>query len=100
MNAEKKKKLILSLIKDDLINSKLVTGLNSIGLQAENFHLHLSETIFDLMGFENDEQSEEVYYQYIMLSKKGCSMDISEGNNTLNKLVLEIYEYLENKKPR
>lgn len=56
-----KEKLILSLIKDDLINVKLVNGLNEAGLNADNYYLHLSDTIFKLMGFGDDEEAETIY---------------------------------------
>lgn len=94
MDSEKEKKLLIALIKDDLIGSKLVGGLNRMGLEAQNYYQHLSETIFDAMGFQDNEQDEEVYYQYIALTKKALDIDISNGNHTLNDLVEEIYEFL------
>ena len=64
MKAKNKKKLIISLIKDDLINAKLVNRLNEIGLCADDYFLHLSDTIFKLMGFEDDEETETIYERY------------------------------------
>jgi len=90
----KNKQLILSLIKDDLINSKLVYGLIDAGLNAENYFLCLSETIFKLMGFEDNERRELVFEQYIELSKKTAFIDIAESHQPLEGLVLEIYEEL------
>jgi len=90
----KKKQLILSLIKDDLINSKLVYGLIGVGLNAENYFLYLGETIFNLMEFENNKARELVFEQYIELSKKAEFIDITESQQPLEGLVLEIYEEL------
>ena len=35
------KELIISLIKDDLVNNKLLNGLMAIGLDPGNYFLHL-----------------------------------------------------------
>ncbi|MBK7442040.1 MAG: hypothetical protein IPI65_11005 [Bacteroidetes bacterium] len=70
MKAKNKKKLILSLIKDDLINAKLVNGLNEIGLNADNYSLHLSDTIFNLMRFEDNEETETTFERYMELAKE------------------------------
>ena len=90
----KKKQLILSLIKDDLINSKLVYGLIGLGLTTDNYFLYLGQTIFKLMGFEDNKKTELVFEQYIELSKKAVLIDITESHQPLNGLVLEIYEEL------
>jgi len=93
------KQLILSLIKDDLINSKLVYGLIDVGLNAENYFLCLGETIFKLMRFEDNKAREIVFERYIELSKKAMFIDISESQKPLDGLVLEIYEELCKQKP-
>jgi len=95
MKPKAKKKLILSLIKDDLINSKLVNGLNSFGLLAENYYLHLSETIFELMDFKlTIAQKEKLFGRYMRLTEKAKDIEISTSKKRLNKLTLDIYEEL------
>jgi len=96
---KKDEALILSLIKDDLINSKLVHGLIDVGLNAENYFLCLSETIFNLMGFEDNEAREIVFERYIELSKKAAFIDITISHKPLEGLVNEIYEELCKQKP-
>jgi hypothetical protein len=86
-----KKKLILSLIKDDLINSKLVYGLNGMGLNAENYFLHLSDTIFDLLGYADNRETEQIFKRYIELSKHVLFIDITKSHKALDELVLKIY---------
>jgi hypothetical protein len=87
----KEKKLLLTLIKDDMINLKLVNGLNAIGLSSGNYFLHLSETIFELMGFKDTERTEHIYQRYIQLTNKVMFIDISESHMLLDKLADEIY---------
>ena len=95
----KGKKLILSLIKDDLINSKLVNSLNEIGLNADNYFLHLKDTVFKLMEFEDDEESEEVFERYIELSKRALYIDITKSHKPMDDLALQIYIELSTRKP-
>jgi hypothetical protein len=91
----KKKELILSLIKDDLINTKLVHGLNETGLNAEHYYLHLGETIFKLMGFKDNEVTEEVFRYYMQTTKKAKYLDISVSHKPMEEFALQIYRELE-----
>ena len=91
MNAETKEKLILSLIKDDLINAKLVNGLNEMGLKAEGFYLHLTDTIFELMDFEDNEETQFVFERYVEFSKKAACVDVSQSHEAMDALALEVY---------
>jgi hypothetical protein len=100
MDIKKNEKLVLSLIKDDLINSKLVNALCDAGLSAVDYYLHLSTTIFRLMGYRSDEHAEEIFSQYYILSQKVKQISIAEGHNTLDPLALELYDLLLQKTPR
>ena len=92
------KKLILSLIKDHLINAKLVNGLNEMGLNADNYFLNLSDTIFSLMGYEDNEEAEPIFERYMELSKRAMFIDISQSNKALDDLALQIYIELSTRK--
>jgi hypothetical protein len=83
--------LICSLIKDDLTNSRLINGLNHMGLDAGDYFLHLSETIFQLMGFENNHHTDEVYTHYLELTGKAHSINLLSSGTTLDQLAQEIY---------
>ena len=85
------KELILSLIKDDLINAKLVNGLTEIGLNAETYFLHLSDTVFKLMGFKDNEETETIFELYVELAKKASFVDISQSHKPMAELALEVY---------
>ncbi|MGZ4035907.1 MAG: hypothetical protein ACXVP4_13680, partial [Bacteroidia bacterium] len=82
------------LIKDHLINSKLVNGLNNLGIDATPYFLHLGETVFMLIGFEDDLYSDEIYRQYLKMLEKINNINISKEDDRLNELVKEIYRKL------
>jgi len=89
-----KKKLIISLIKDDLTNDKLVNGLAEMGLNPGDYFLHLSETVFKLMGFEGSMLTDEIFNHYLLLGQKVKHIDIARDNGQLDRLANEIYEEL------
>jgi hypothetical protein len=85
--------LIISLIKDDLINSKLVSGLNQLGLCAGDYHLNLSEAIFGLMGIDGADSDKLLDY-YINLTAASQGIDLSniaERGAALENLAYHIY---------
>lgn len=86
-----KKELIISLIKDDLVNDKLVNGLIEIGLNPGDYFLHLSEIIFKLIGFEDSMMTDEIFNHYLRFSQKAKHIDISNGSGQLERLANEIY---------
>lgn len=88
------KKLILSLIKDDLINSKLTIGLSNLGMQPEIYLLSLSETIFSLLKIKDDEQGEKLFEHYLELRQKVNEIDLIESYDSLKILASEIYDEL------
>lgn len=94
MKTQKEKELILSLIKDDLVNSRLLLGLDSLGLRATDYCLHISDTIFSLMGFPENNHSERFFELYLELTKKARFLNISQSQNQLEELAQEIYAEL------
>ncbi len=86
------KDLIVSLIKDDLINNKLVSGLTDLGLCAGDYHLNLSETILNLIGLETEDDA--VHDLYFNLTQKSNTLnfsDIATREQQLTKLATQIY---------
>ncbi len=94
MKTKKEKELILSLIKDDLVNNKLLIGLDALGLRATDYYLNISDTIFSLMGFPDNTDSDRVYEHYLDLTQKAKFLNISESAHQLNQLAKEIYSEL------
>jgi hypothetical protein len=88
------KELILSLIQDDLINAKLVYGLGDLGLNAEEYLLHLSSTVFRFMGLENNRNVETITECYIKLTEQAKAIDITGARTRLEKLAEKIYQEL------
>lgn len=91
--------LIIALIKDDLINSKLVYSLSQIGLHSTDYQLHLSNTILQLMGFKNDQYGEQVFNLYLELSRKTMQINIVKSSGAFDDLAFEIFQVLYKKIP-
>jgi Tat protein secretion system quality control protein TatD with DNase activity len=98
MNANNNKKLILSLINDDLRHNKLVNGLIEVGLDPKDYFLNLGDTIFNLMGFEDNKKTEEIFERYLEITKRAKYVDISQSPMPLNDLASLIYFELMSKK--
>ncbi len=94
----KQKSVIISLIKDDLIYTKLIHGLEALGLSALNYHLHLSETVFEIMRFPQDESTEPVMEYYLAELKKANRFNTNGSQKEFDKLALAIYSELERRR--
>ena len=88
------KKLILSLIKDDLVHVKLIYSFEKLGFYSYCYCLHLSSTVFELMGFKSSKESDEIFDRYMELSEKATDIDITESNEAMEILAVEIYNEL------
>lgn len=88
----KNKKIIVNLIKDDLINIRLVYGLETLGLNAGNYYLNLNETIFQLSGIK--ENREDFFETYIEKCRKVHKVDIFGNPELLNDMALRLYKEL------
>lgn len=89
------KQLILSLIKDDLVNNKLVSGLTDLGLCAGDYHLNLSETILNLLGLETEDDAiHDLYFNLTQQSNTLNLSDIATRDQQLTALASKIYSQL------
>ena len=86
------KELIISLIKDDLTNIRLVHGLESLGLNSGDYYLHLSETIFKLVGIKIDD--EDFFEEYMGECRTVNNIDIFKHSELLNSLAHSLYNKL------
>lgn len=91
---KKNKKIILSLIKDDLTNTKLINGLIELGLDAGKYYLHPSQTFFALMGFGEYQRDNKLYDEYFDFVEKETTMDILKNPEYLDATALEVYNKL------
>jgi hypothetical protein len=95
MEEMNKTELILSLIKDNLVNMKLIKGLNELGLIADDYYLNLGDTVFKLMGFEASERNDLIFERvFIANSEKVSQINFSESKDEVMRLSMQIYEEL------
>lgn len=89
------KEKTLKLIEYELINAKLVNGLNDIGLNADMYLTDISELIFESIGLESDE---ELFYEYNQLIIDTIKIDVKDLKNSITQYSDQIYCELENMK--
>lgn len=95
MQTIQKHRLILSLIKDDLINLRLIYGLEQMGIHASDYMLHLSNCVFELMDFRADDKyTDHIHSRYMALSSRVTDINIIESPELLDALAQDIYGYL------
>jgi hypothetical protein len=95
MNITIEKDLILRLIRDSLINYKLVSGLNAMGLNADDYHIYLSDTVFKLMGLDKRKDGDLLFEKiYLGNAQKVRQISIMYSTAALDQLSGEIYEEL------
>jgi hypothetical protein len=88
-------KIIIRLIRDHLINKKLVSGLNALGLNADDYSLYLGDTIFLLMGLERNEHADLIFEKvFLANSEKIRHINFAYDPEGLDKLSKLIYEEL------
>ncbi|HSH66145.1 MAG TPA: hypothetical protein VLB84_10180 [Bacteroidia bacterium] len=83
------KDIIITLIKDHLTNTRLIKGLNSLGWQSEDYHLHLSDIIFKLIGISDEK--EELFEVYLEWCTKMAKTEIFNDSRLLDEYATEIY---------
>ena len=85
------RKLIIRLIKQDLLHNQLLQGIENLGFNSEDrYHLEIWDIVAELMGNENGESPDtwdEIYYSYLKRTAKQIDID-------LNKLASECYQEL------
>lgn len=86
------KKDLINLIKDDLIYTRLVYGLELLGLNMDKYSLTLNETIFKLMGIKDN--NEDFFEKYIEDCRVIHTIDIFKSPELLNDVALRLYKQL------
>jgi len=97
------KQLILRLITDDLINTRLVNSLNDLCLHADTYRLHASETILKLMQISTgssltSREWEQIHDNYIQLANEVMQIDLETSRDQLHLLSEKIYRFLDHAK--
>ena len=86
------KEILISLIKDDLIYTRLVYGLEKLGLDTDNYSLRLNETIFQLVGIKSDR--DDFFEEYVDECRTILNIDIFKHPELLNIIALNLYKKL------
>ena len=86
---------IISLIKDELIYIRLINGLEMLGLNADNYHLNLNETIFKLAGIKAD--NDNFFEKYMSKCLTVNDIDIFKHPESLNNMAIHLYNELKKK---
>ncbi len=86
--------LIISLLKANLCNYKLITCLEKAGLVVEDFHGDLETVILTLMGFDLETRETELYDFYLHTMDKLVEINVQEFRQNLGRLAEEMYQEL------
>lgn len=78
------------LIKDDLRNCQFIYGFHQLKIDASNYLLHLSETVFLVLGYQKEDVPEPVWDVYYNFTRKKASIRPDELNESLDELASEI----------
>jgi len=85
--------IILSLIRDDLRNFRLINSLTAIGLDATDHHLELSTTIFNLLDIEVT-PTDTYMDSYVSLSGLAQYISLNDPDKELENMAIEVYNFL------
>ena len=61
--------IIINLIKQDLINWKMIHLLQNMQVRADDYQLDIGSIIFEMMDLDNHENVDEIFEKYVELSK-------------------------------
>ena len=89
------KAIVTNLIKQDLINWKMIRLLQSMEVRADDYQLDIGSIIFEMMNLENRKDTDEIFEKYMEMSKPILKTKASQSNQKINLLASKIYVYLE-----
>ncbi len=87
--------IIINLIKQDLINWKMINSLQKMQVRADDYQLNIDSVIFEIMDLDNRENVDEIFEKYVEMSKPMLKLTIGQSNRKIDALAVKIYDYLE-----
>ncbi len=87
--------IIIDLIKQDLINWKMINLLQNMQVRANDYQLDIGSIIFEMMNLNDREDVDELFEKYVELSKPILKLSTSQSNRKIDVLAAKIYDYLE-----
>jgi hypothetical protein len=88
-----KRRQILTLIENELTNSKLIFTLQNIGIEAGGYFTDTSDVVFVLIGIRKENRTEDLYKKYFDLIKQVQYLDL-QIKGEKSRLALKIYGLL------
>nr|WP_294862370.1 hypothetical protein [uncultured Fluviicola sp.] len=83
----------MTLIENEITNSKLIFTLQNIGIEASDYFTDTSQVIFVLIGIRKENRTEELYKKYFELIKQVQYLDL-QIKGEKSRLALKIYGLL------
>ncbi len=89
-----RQQIIIDLIADDLLNYRLIAGLNTLGVIAADYYQSISTSVLKLIGFSDEERTDELYdfYEIQMLAIK--DLEGAPELSQLSEIATKIYAEL------
>ena len=84
--------IIITLIKDHMVNTRLINGLNALGWHSTDYYLHLTDIIFKLVGLHDEH--EELFEAYLDWCNRMAEKDIFHDEAQLHRYATDIYSVL------
>lgn len=91
--AKLKSNFVIPFLKAELKNTKLIRGLQSAGLNPDDYYLGVSTEILKLIGFNNAENDDELHDFYFTKLEK-CNQKHSKFMKNLSSLANELLNEL------
>jgi hypothetical protein len=88
------KDLILKLLKEDMVNNILVSGLEKTGLTAYPFFSDLGTLVMQLIGFAEEDCDDALYQLYEKGIGKAAGINIYTFPERAEELTEEVYAEL------
>lgn len=87
--------IVTNLIKQDLINWKMINLLQKTQIHADAYQLDIGSIIFEIMDLDNRENVDEIFEKYVEMSKPMLKLIVGQSNRKIDMLASKIYDYLE-----
>jgi hypothetical protein len=89
------KELIINLIQQDLKYNQLLSGLERVGLYAEDLHLNLLDIISELMNVPEGKADDAWSDIYVSFMQQAVEFEFSANKETLKPLAIACYGRLQ-----
>ena len=87
--------IVTNLIKQDLINWKMINLLQNMQVRADDYQLDIGSIIFEMMNLNDREDVDEIFEKYVEMSRPILKLIVGQSNKKIDLLAAKIYDYLE-----